>query len=1798
MPEYVQGVELTQDGMHAIFQRMGYGTITSGSIYNGKPTIRVDKLNEQGVMPVLTGVGPQQTSGHWIMLIKGKEPNQFFLFDPLGQSSGTGYQSILATQLPQGATLSVIPNEPGLNMGLCGYWVASAGLRARQALMGAEPPTPELLGQTISEEMRGELANHGYPKITGWLRAVADKFPDGEVKTDATALRHATEAALNIESPAPVITKKKESSPLPQFTFKPAITPEAIRPWSGFSLYTDETVRKAAQYAFDDYLGKPYTGTVEAAPTPMGRQGQMVYRPVHGLGHTLRTMAYAEVIVEEARKAKLRGEPLKTFKDGRTIADVTPGELKKIMIAQAFFVVGRDDEESALNYARYHEQSKAAFLKYVQENESTLIPHVFKDQDDVNFYAAVVEDKGHQWENSPAHVLVNQGHMVDLVRVKQPPESYLESYFKALQPWIGTQGAEAVFATQRHFFNATYETVTAFDSDNPEPHLVISDQLRYVIGNDGQPIREAPKDEEKQGKIKFFPPSYKLQEKEQFAFTKGGLGRYVIGEDGNPIRNPPQKGETVGSLAFFPNTYTLQGNERYMRVDEYLKLDEVQNKFPGAGKKLLRGLLDKYKTDYEYLANHVYSDGRARCENDVDFCLGQLQKAHEQARLAPLKQILQDSASQDRRKANADEVAAARIIQQIMANPEVIHDDHVLLDGQKLEEQFFRALLSKCDMAVVGSLLSDADINNIDKLMEHERNTTFHSTAENSVPIKIGEKWHNELRNKQSYDKAQIKHDLIFLMQNDSWYFSRVNAIAQNRDQGSSFKEVLITTLMTPLTSKSLVDTHGKATSPTTLYRGLSFAEDVKEKLMNQANAIIANTSEHLFTDPAAQTFMQIKFNDLSTISAKTNASNSTNIDVPKMFGANMIFEIRDPNHVLQAKQVGSHGNDSENEFSFYLPEDVVLVPVKVTADGQVTVEKNGKFVNQDVHVITLVAMKSPDFLPRQEGGFATEPYLKMQNTKINEVINAVVAEAHNDVALKAEALYVKLENQSKLPTRGFFSKLGHYLKGSDDRQISQARKDFLVKEVMPVLQECRQALKTDDVKRLQAALNKVPGSQAWAAFQSALAVSTQQEMESLKIQIEKKIALQTKVLPVLEQCKINLEQQQVPEALKALASAQSEINTIKGINDGTIVRITQELGTNLQSLQKAVSTSLIGDADKVNARYDTLIQYMTKKIAAVETVVPANAAQLKSTLSNLDAMHDEFKLIRDEKTRMHTGSAVLDFSDVEALETRLKNAQPKFIPAVMEAITKQVESLAAIPKQMSFSLMKTKAAEVDTSLGLIAVLRAEQLKKDPASDVSVLDGLKARVDTTSKELVDTLFKWTADLRDGAHKQREQDINNYLELSAQFDKTLDPAWVLNKKIELLLETKPKQRNINEVQFKISMIKHCLDAIELEREARIKAHGAQAEVDLDALKGRVQTVNQELVTLMFNATRSKRDGKDKTREQDMATFLELAENLTNTTDKVWVIGKQIEVLLEIKPGQRNIAEVTAKLATIHDCLAAIESEREARIKAHGAQEGQPDVSDLEALKGRVQAVNQELVQFLVNETKQLLENMLTSGGIEKNAPTVKANLHVLTALEKTLDDSEQATQQKEIIHQCEMALINRQEKVFPKLSELQFKFEALIMQLRTLCDLHYESVKQVNLQQLSELGKRSRIGDMFYGRDTAGEINTIKMQNQLLLAFKNNLNDENKSLPQLINLLSEQKNSLELAQKLGISQGNASELLQLVHQLKNKTDAPQVLDECTKLIDTLSVQLAAKPSPLAPMDVHVIEMEHGGQRFNM
>ncbi|WAI63640.1 SidE phosphodiesterase domain-containing protein [Legionella pneumophila] len=1319
MPKYVEGVELTQEGMHAIFARMGHGDITSGSIYNGVPTIDTDALNRQGFMPVLTGVGPRRDSGHWIMLIKGPG-NQYFLFDPLGKTSGEGYKNTLLAQLPIASTLSVIPNNPGLNMGLCGYWVASVGLKARAELNKDNPPDLETLGRTTTEEMRNELTDNGYLKITGWLRAVADNFPAGAPQPDAKALRETTEKDLHIELPSPVPpvkdTAPKEVSTKPT---APQVAPK--HSLDSKLLENDDDVLDTIKYVHKEYLGKPYPGPLKNPKAP--EEGRLPPnegpdRGPHGLAHTVRTMACAEVMIEEARKAQLRGETLGKAKNGQTLADVTPEELKKILIAQAFFVVGRDDERSGYDdvhkrnfYAEYHEKSEQAFRKYVEDNK--LIGKIFKDQKEVDFYAAIILDKNHEWDASPAHILINQGHMVDLMRTKAPAEVALERTYNTLKGTVGSKGAEVVLKAHRDFFFVTGAVVPLV---NPE---AIDD-----------PSRGGPYENPYSGE------------------------KFVIVDD----KVPASKKDLPKAVN---RDYKLKDNERFLTIKEYYAFPDVQQTYPG------------YKTRLEGSSYYFPTPFAGECEQNPAKCLGAIQKARSKLQTDAIKNGFQSSSDKERRQPNMDEIAAARIIQQIMANPDCIGNDHVSINGQELGEKFFRDLLAKCDMAVVGSLLNDTDIKNIDTLMRHEKDTEFHSTDPKAVPVRIGDAWENRIR-KKGGNVTQMKQDLIFLMQNDAWYFSRVNAIAQNRDKGSTFKEVLFTALMTPLTNKSLMDT-SHVPAPKKLYRGLNLPQEFTNKLINQANAIIANTENTLFTDLSAEAFKQIKLNDFSQMSGRTCASTTKNMKLlTDIWGSNVIFEMLDPDGLLHPKQVGTHMAGSEDEFSVYLPEDVALVPTKVTLDGKTD-------TGEDRYIFTLVAVKSPDFIPRHESGYAVEPFMKMQKEKVTQALDAIEkGKGGYNIDEQLKNLRIEMVRQAKLPLReGIFDRISHRLSlETSDNKISPERRDFLNQHVIPVLQECHIALRTNNMEMMQNALAKFPTDKQWSAFKSGEAVRAKAQMDVLKQQIEKRIILQSQIIPALTECSEALDKQNVTEALQALNKlpAEKEIGKTKGIGQelrGQIVAVTQELTGNLEPLQRAVTTPVVKDAEKMRVRYETLVTDVTKRVTDFEKIKPVNLDSYNKAIADLNNMQQELTLLRNEKIRMHTDKdKAVDFSDIEALEKRLQEAQPKLLTQLLEQTSKDVAKLVKIPEKLTFTIIKSMTSKIKEQMDILELVRNERIKQHGGSteplDMSDLDKLKGELQTLNQYLVDDLLE---DIKDSLSNIK--DIATFEEESKYIEKCLD-----------------------------------------------------------------------------------------------------------------------------------------------------------------------------------------------------------------------------------------------------------------------------------------------------------------------------------------------------------------------------------------------------------------------------------------
>ena len=1195
----IDGVDLTKAGMKSILTRMGHPDITLGSINNGVVDVDIDALNKQGFMPILAGLGSTQNSGHWMMLIKG-ENDEYYLYDPLGEESAKKYFNKLEDHLHVRYNLSIIPTQPDSSMGLCGYWVASAGLRACKAL-NPETGVPDLkaVGKTINKNMQDELADDGYQKIAGWLHSVAHGFPGdptSDPQPDATSLRHKLE--------------KDKPAPIPPAKDKPKAKTQS---WAGFSMYTDPVVKQAIKHANDKHLGTPYKpGNMEATPATVG--GITVYRQTHGLAHTMRTMAYSGVIIEEALKAKQRGENIGTFTDGRTLADVTPNDLRKTLIAQAFFVAGREGEESdTVNYEKYHKLSRKAFLDYIEENKATLVPDVFKDQKEIDYFADIVEDKKSSdgktlWGASPEHMLVNQAHMVDLVRVKQPPESFLAFYYSVLKPWVGAKGAEAVFAIQREFFHATYENVTGFDSASKEPHLVVS-----------------------------------------------GLGRYLVVND-QPVRDPVKNGQTKGDLTFHSQTHKLKDGERFMRVDEYLA--EMGDKFPGFGKTLEGG----YPGFSEYQnMMRVSSRERGLCETDVDYCSAQLEKAHKQAKLTPIKKAIQAPTDLKRREPNGDEFAAAHILRQILENPEVIKEDHVLINDTRLEEPFFRELLAKCDMAIVGSLLNKQDMANIDKLMLHEKDTPYRSTGTPVSTKNIGTMWQSEYRKNNTVSVAQA---LVEMMQDGAWYYTRLNAIAQGRDSGSTFKEVLLTALLIPATAKGIADTqpHHESKPPKRLYRGMYLPDELVEKAFSQSESIISNSAMGLFTDPSADIYRQVQLNNFNHMLANTCLSTSVELGAGEMFG-NFVADIEDPDGLLLSKRVGIHAVGSEAEYSVYLPDDVALIPVEVirASEGQ-------------PNIIRLVAMKSPDFLPSFENGFAAKPIIDTQQRKLAEIINSVnnVPESKSTIDGKLADLKSKVLAQSKLPVREFWDKLSHRMSLTDDGKISKDRKEFFDNKVFPALQEAQIALRADRLDMLEAALAKFPSDKQWGAFKSEEANKVKAEMDVIKHQIQNKVLVESRINPSLDKCKEQLEKFNVSGALEALQGLPQNKDWPK---NAKAVALKSEfdnaknlLINNLTPVKETKVQAVISEPEKMKNRYGPLLALATKNLSELEkSTPPKNMDEYKKAAAEVQTMHEELQLIRTEKNRLHTDPQTpVDLTDVQALEVKLQTVKQNLFDHIL----------------------------------------------------------------------------------------------------------------------------------------------------------------------------------------------------------------------------------------------------------------------------------------------------------------------------------------------------------------------------------------------------------------------------------------------------------------------------------------------------------------------------------------------------
>jgi hypothetical protein len=199
----------------------------------------------------------------------------------------------------------------------------------------------------------------------------------------------------------------------------------------------DLEVLKVAEYVNKALLSQPYTEVgpdwVDIAANPAETrskgnghnlqryitiEGKKLHRPIHGLAHTMRTIAYSHLIHASAKMQ----ENERQCKDGRTLSSLTPEQLKKINIAQLFFVAGRRSEASYGDaYHRYHLYGAQLFANYASKH----LQHLFTPEE-IRLYARAIEDReGDGWDVNPETHMMHLCHMVDLMRCKSPVEVFM-----------------------------------------------------------------------------------------------------------------------------------------------------------------------------------------------------------------------------------------------------------------------------------------------------------------------------------------------------------------------------------------------------------------------------------------------------------------------------------------------------------------------------------------------------------------------------------------------------------------------------------------------------------------------------------------------------------------------------------------------------------------------------------------------------------------------------------------------------------------------------------------------------------------------------------------------------------------------------------------------------------------------------------------------------------------------------------------------------------------------------------------------------------------------------------------------------------------------------------------------------------------------------------------------------------------------------------------------------------------------------------------------------------------------------
>jgi hypothetical protein len=170
-------------------------------------------------------------------------------------------------------------------------------------------------------------------------------------------------------------------------------------------------LKRVINHVFGQYLSKPYNRyfcQLFPKAAKLQKNNKTIYRPNHGLSHTLCSFKLAPLVAKYYEQYSNRPHFFKFNSE----------DIAKIQVALLFFVVGRENEMGFQNnpaiYSSFRKKSADAFKQYSTRH----LMHLFKSHKEIDKYYNILLDYANPQNQSKEACVIRNAHCLDLIRCR------------------------------------------------------------------------------------------------------------------------------------------------------------------------------------------------------------------------------------------------------------------------------------------------------------------------------------------------------------------------------------------------------------------------------------------------------------------------------------------------------------------------------------------------------------------------------------------------------------------------------------------------------------------------------------------------------------------------------------------------------------------------------------------------------------------------------------------------------------------------------------------------------------------------------------------------------------------------------------------------------------------------------------------------------------------------------------------------------------------------------------------------------------------------------------------------------------------------------------------------------------------------------------------------------------------------------------------------------------------------------------------------------------------------------------